>query len=136
MSAQAERTTHSARILLAEDNPELRKLLARILRAAGYDVVEAIDGADLLDQLGSAFLEGRSVVPELVLSDVRMPGVSGIRVLAGMREADWSTPFVLLTAFGSEEFREEALRMGASAVLDKPIDANHLCDVIRSFLPL
>lgn len=132
MSAQDD--SDVATILLAEDDVDLRRLLARILRREGYEVVEARDGSDLLERLGAAVIDRDVRPPDLVLSDVMMPGFSGLRILAGLREADWGMPFVLLTAFGSDQLRAEALRLGATAVLDKPIDPETLAAVLREIL--
>jgi DNA-binding response OmpR family regulator len=110
------------RILLAEDDREMRRLLATSLREEGFDVIAASDGNRLLEQIGSHILSpGRDPV-DLVISDVRMPGRSGLEVLAGLRGADWATPFIIITAFGDEETHAEARRLGAVAVFDKPFD--------------
>ena len=117
------------RVVLAEDDLELRGLLASTLRRDGFEVVEATDGPDLLRVIGEEILraqDGPGV--DLVVSDIRMPGLSGLNVLAGLRRADWSTPVLLITGFGDHQTHAEARRLGAAAVLDKPFDL----DVFRS----
>lgn len=122
-------TPDKRRILIAEDDTELRRLLALALTGDGYEVVEAVDGRGLIEQIAKLWLI------DAVISDVRMPGRSGLDVLAGFRRADWTTPFVLITAFGSEELHERAYVLGASAVFDKPFELDELRNVIRALVP-
>lgn len=111
-----------ARILLAEDHAETRALLASRLRKDGYEVVEASNGHQLLNEMGSALLGDSDSLPDLVITDVRMPGVSGLQVLTGLRASSWSMPVIIITAFGDAEIHAEARRLGVSAVLDKPFE--------------
>lgn len=111
-----------ARILLAEDHAETRALLASRLRKDGYEVVEVSNGRQLLIEMGSALLGDSDSYPDLVITDVRMPGLSGLQVLAGLRASCWSTPVIIITAFGDDEVHAEARRLGVSGVLDKPFD--------------
>jgi CheY-like chemotaxis protein len=118
-------------IFLAEDDPELRDLLARRLRRIGFDVIELRSGHELIEQLeGAPDLDP----PDLVISDHRMPGPNGLEVLERVRTRDVSTPFVLITAFGSPELHAEARRRGAVAVFDKPFELDDLCALVRGLL--
>lgn len=124
------------RVLLADDDRELRGLLAAALRKDCYDVTEARDGRELLQCLATDRLRGNdSPAFDLVISDIRMPGRSGIEVLAGLRMTDWATPFILTTAFGTEETHEEARRLGAVAVFDKPFDVDDLRTILCNLFP-
>jgi len=127
---QAVLAARPARVLLAEDDTELRTLLATCLRQDGYCVVEAKDGDELLQEIGDGLLAAYSVRPDLIVSDIRMPGRSGIDVLAGLRDAAWETPVVLVTAFGDEETHARAKALGATAILDKPFDVDDLRTVV------
>jgi DNA-binding response OmpR family regulator len=123
----------TARILLAEDDPARRSFLISLLSSDGYDVIEAKDGGELGEYLARHFLR-RDAGPaplDLIVTDVRMPGLSGLVVLAEFRRADPSTPFVLITAFGSEELHAEARRLGAAAILDKPFEIDVLRMLVR-----
>jgi CheY-like chemotaxis protein len=115
-----------ARILLAEDDREMRRLLSSTLWNDGYHVVEAETGVELLDYLNpyipNARVHGRLLAFDGIISDVRMPGLTGLEVLSLLRRYDPSTPVILITAFGDEETHAEAHRLGAVAVLDKPFD--------------
>ena len=89
----------------------------------GYEVIEACDGTELLDLLAdvAAFARRR---PDVIVSDVMMPGYSGLSVLAALRGL--GLPVVLITARRDAEVEEDALRLGASAVVRKPLDFNDL----------
>jgi CheY-like chemotaxis protein len=117
------------RILLAEDDAEMRALVSGDLRRAGYGVVECVDGAALLRRLHS---ESRteSLGIDLVIADVRMPGLTGLEVLEHLRSVDPFTPYIVVTAFGDEETRRTARRLGAIAVLDKPFEIRDLLRLV------
>jgi DNA-binding response OmpR family regulator len=97
-------------------------------------VIEARDGQELL--LAIERLKAGSVRPAMVVSDVRMPGYSGLDLLAILRCASWTLPVVLITAFGDEDTHAEARELGAIAVLDKPFDLDDLRAVVRAAAPL
>ncbi|HEV8325337.1 MAG TPA: response regulator [Myxococcota bacterium] len=111
------------RVLVAEDDHEMRSLLVATLRRDGCVVEEAVDGADLLARLSAGF--------DLVISDVRMPGLTGLEVLARLRRAGGSTPFILITAFGDADLHAEARRVGTATVFDKPFDLDDLRTVAQ-----
>ena len=126
------------RVAIAEDNDEMRHLIAATLRGDGYDVVEAGDGTELiacLESLAGAQGPARTAV-ELIVSDLRMPGLSGLDVLGAIRDGEWRTPFILITAFGDEETHREAHDLGAAAVLDKPFDLDRLRTLVHESVPL
>jgi len=122
-----------ARLLLAEDDFELRELLACVLRADGHEVVEACDGNQLWALL-SRESEVESERFSLVVSDVRMPGLTAFDVLARLQRALLDTPVILITAFGDHTTHLRALRLGASRVLDKPFDFDDLRDAVHDAL--
>ncbi|WP_437764600.1 response regulator [Sorangium sp. So ce281] len=122
------------RVLLAEDDRELRLLLATALRRDGYEVLEAHDAKHLLELMGEALVSGNGAPVDVVVSDIRMPGASGLDLLAGLRRDDWTTPVVLITAFGDPETHAEAYRLGADAVLDKPLDVDDLRLVVQTLV--
>jgi DNA-binding response OmpR family regulator len=113
-------------ILVAEDNAEMRRLISAALRARGYDVAEAQDGMELLDLIEAAARAGDRSRYAAVVSDVRMPWLTGMDVMAVLNVAAWSTPVILITAFGDEETHVEAQQLGAAAILDKPFEMEAL----------
>ena len=123
------------RILVAEDDRAMRKLIARTLRNDGHRVTEAASGRDAVQRLGNAIHEGGVRFYDLVISDIRMPGPSGLELLSGLRAGDWSVPVILVTAFGDAETHRQARRLGAVSVLDKPFNLELLSWLVRRLLP-
>lgn len=128
------------RVLLGEDDKELRTLLAGALRKDGYEVTECGDGFRLLDHLGSVLHSPESgVEPEefdLIISDVRMPGVTGMSVLQGVQLFEGFPPTILITAFGDQQTHAEARRLGAKAVFDKPFHFEDLLAKVHEIVPV
>ncbi|MFP2912959.1 response regulator [Pyxidicoccus sp. 3LFB2] len=135
-SARNGVTRRSApRVLVAEDQEEMRTLLRRALKRRGYDVVEAPDGPQLVRAIVDGLREPETQVPDLIVTDVRMPGFSGLEVLARLRRDGWNTPFILITAFGDAQLHEEAMRLGAARVLNKPFAMEDLCEAVEALVP-
>ena len=115
------------RVLIAEDNQELHRLLVTVLYEDGYHVEEVKTGFDLLARANRSSSAGQEL--DLIVSDIRMPGMTGLEVLAGLRSPHrpevWSTPVILITAFGDHETHAEAKRLGA-VLFDKPFDIDDL----------
>jgi DNA-binding response OmpR family regulator len=124
------RPTRSARVAVAEDDADMRALVADALRRDGYRVVELADGADLQSEVIGAASDG-SV--DLIVTDIRMPLVSGLEILRGLRESRSTIPVVLMTAFGDESTRREAVHLGA-VVFSKPFKLDDLRRVVRALL--
>jgi CheY-like chemotaxis protein len=122
-------------ILLAEDDPAFRYLLASALRRDGYHVVGISSGVDLVDMLLEA-VSPESTRPkfDLVLSDIRMPGWPGVEGLARVSGNPDLPPIILFTAFGDAQTHARALELGALTVLDKPFDIDELRELIGDVL--
>ena len=118
------------RILVAEDNRTLRRLLALVLRRDGHDVVEASDAGELLELLASSWIQtgGESAPIDLVICEHALPGLAGLTVLAGLRSRDRTTPFILMT--GNEDVQRRARRLRA-VVLDHPFNVAAIRAAIR-----
>ena len=136
--SEAARPLHIARgmtqrrILIAEDDRVLRTLLARHLRRGGFEVIEARDGTTALTRLGDALCE-EDASYDLLISDVQMPGHTGLDLASELKRGSWPTPILLITAFGSEEVHAEAERLGAT-MLDKPLDLDVLTTAVERLL--
>jgi PAS domain S-box-containing protein len=118
-----------ARVLVADDNADMREYLARLLRTAGYQVATVTDGQAALDAV-------RAGPPDLVISDVMMPRLDGLGLVAALR-ADARTaavPALLLSARAGQEASIEGLRAGADDYLVKPFSAVELLARVRSNL--
>ncbi len=128
--------TRASQVLLAEDDATLRPLIASVLRADGYEVVEAGDGLELLAHIETMLTDGcERGARFLVVADIEMPGLSGLDVLAILRCAYRTTPVILLTAFGDDEIHAEARELGALALLDKPVSLDALRVAVQEALP-
>lgn len=115
------------RILVAEDDDAMRAMLVQTLRRAGYVVVEVEDGFELGDYLAMMRGQGGTLAPlDLIVSDVRMPGRTGLEALERLRDQGVSCPVLLLSAFADAETHAEARRLGARRLLDKPVDLDVL----------
>ena len=106
-------------LLLVEDKAELRAMLRTALERAGYSVDEAPDG-------NSAVSKIRARRYLLILTDLKLPGRSGIEVLRESKQADPTIPVILVTAFGSVEEAVTAMKDGAFDFIQKPVDLDHL----------
>jgi two-component system, response regulator, stage 0 sporulation protein F len=122
---------HSRRrlILVADDDRDMRLWVACSLRSVGYDVVECNGGVELLERLGSAVMNRHEVV-DAVITDVRMPGFTGLQVLEGLERAHRTTPVVLMTAYALELGEVRARNHPAVEVLTKPFDLDDLFTAI------
>jgi len=120
--------TRMARILVVEDDPTFRSLLSDILRGEGYDLVEREDGKAAL-----VTLQRQSF--DLVLTDLRMPGLNGLELFRRATEQGIAPPFVLLTAFGTIEEAVDAMKEGVADFLTKPLkDPGTLRSLVRRVL--
>jgi DNA-binding response OmpR family regulator len=123
------------RVLLAEDDADLRGLLAAALRADGFEVVEAATGPELVAAIASSLMGvGGAPPPAVIVTDIRMPGKSGLEVIAGMRGVDVTTPVILITGFGDAAARDQARRLGVAAIFDKPFDLDELRAAVRGLV--
>ncbi len=117
------------KLLLADDDAQIRDFLHKLLVRAGYDVIQAEDGKDALAKV-------RDLDPDLVLLDVMMPRLDGLevcRILKSRKDAVF-LPVILLTAKGDMESRVEGLKLGADDYINKPADPQELLDRIEVLL--
>ena len=108
-------------VVVAEDDDDLRELLLTALAGDDRQLIEIEDGAELLDYLD--FLVARGVqtqLPDLILTDVRMPGASGLQVVGLARARGMGCPVIILTGFPDEGLLEAAAAVGGTWVLGKP----------------
>ena len=105
---------NSLRILVAEDDADLRRLLAVALRRDGHAVIEARDAAELLEALASTLIEPVASPFDVVICEQTLPGIPGLSLLAGLRSRQRATPFILVT--DQAAVRDRARRLGAAVV--------------------
>jgi adenylate cyclase len=123
--------TPTGKILIVDDNRDLRGYLRRVLNQAGYSVISAHNGAH-------GYTEAQEHRPDLIVTDLMMPQVSGLDLIAMIRQDQQlaGTPMILLTAKANEETRIEGTEMGADAYLAKPFNDRELLAEVRNLLAL
>ena len=119
-------TAAAARVLVCDDDPQIRRALHLILREAGYEVLMAASGQEALDK---AALEG----PHAAIVDLMLPDVHGVEVCRGLRE--WSDmPILVLSAIGDEAMKVQALEDGADDYVTKPFAPGELVARVQAAL--
>jgi two-component system NtrC family response regulator len=116
-------------ILIIDDDTSLRRVLEYTLEEAGYEVLTASDGVSGLAVFGEQ-------QPDLVITDLKMPGMSGFQVLAAIKEQSLQTPVIVITAFGAIETAVEAMKLGASDYITKPFNRDELRLVVHKALEM
>jgi two-component system, OmpR family, KDP operon response regulator KdpE len=116
----------SARILIVDDEPQIRRVLRTTLTAQGYTVTEARTGDEALEQI-------RNERPDLILLDVNMPGISGLETCREIR-ATTDIPVIMLTVRNTEHDKVQALDAGADDYVVKPFGSEELLARIRAAL--
>lgn len=115
------------RILLVEDEEKLRRALELHLRSLGFTVTVASSAEEALSAIDRS---------DLILSDLRLPGMDGVEFLSRIRLTNSVSPVILMTAFGTVESAVEAMRKGASDFLTKPFSLDHLTSVVERALEM
>ena len=115
------------RILIVDDEPSMREMLRIVLRRDGYEVTVAANGTEALDVL-------RRERMDLLLSDIRMPDISGVEVLRAAKEANKDLVAFMMTAFASTDTAVEAMRLGAVDYFTKPFNMDELRIKVRQHL--
>lgn len=110
-------------IVLAEDTPQLRALLASALEKVGYRVIQVATGERLVAEVRRLVADGEPL--RLIITDVRMPTLGGLDAARLLREAGYVTPLIFMTAYGDAWTRTHAATLGA-VLLDKPLSLNVL----------
>lgn len=107
------------RVLIVEDDAVFRRGLAHMFSEEECEVTQVGDGERAIDSISNA-------LPDLVISDLRLPGIDGLSVLGHLKQTGPKTPFILVTAYYSEELVREVQAQGATAVFEKPIELKQL----------
>jgi DNA-binding NarL/FixJ family response regulator len=117
------------RLLVVDDEPNLLRAVAAALRAEGYEVVTARNGREALVRVAES-------VPDLVISDIRMPGMDGYQIAGHLRSSQRTAlvPIIFLTAKDETADRVAGFRSGVDAYITKPFEPDELLAVIQSIL--
>jgi CheY-like chemotaxis protein len=119
-------TPLNKKVLVVDDDPDIRQILRDRLSFFGYAVETAMDGREAMDVLGRSRFDG-------MLLDVRMPGIDGIEVLRRTHENHPALPVVMISALSVPERAAQAIAQGACAYLIKPFDPVQLKQVTEQF---
>jgi DNA-binding NtrC family response regulator len=114
-----------ATVLVVEDEEKLRSVIELQLKTAGYEVEQAGTAEEALKLADRA---------DVIITDLRLPGISGLELLQQLRSQDSRTPVIVMTAFGSIETAVEAMKAGAVDFLPKPFSLDHLMTVVNKAL--
>lgn len=117
----------SESILIVDDEKNMRFVVSRALAGEGFNIYEAASGIDALPMMSD-------ISPDLVILDLRMPGMDGIETLAAIRSESPGLPVIMLTAHGNVESAVEAMKAGATEYLTKPFDVEELKLVVEKAL--
>ena len=109
--------------------------LSMSLRKNGYEVTEFSDGRGMLDYYFSTDPAQKKAALDLIISDIRMPFLTGMEILEGLHNCEGFPPLILITAFGDEETHKQAYLLGAAAVFDKPFDIEELIAKVQEIAP-
>jgi CheY-like chemotaxis protein len=112
----------------------MRAMLCGALRREGYLITTCSDGIELLRHLSPLLDPAGRVEFDLIISDIRMPGITGIEILEGLSRCHNRPPAVLITAFGDQEIHEVARQCGVAAMFDKPFEIDDLLAAVSSVL--
>ena len=120
----------SARVLIVDDEKRLAYSLGQTLQLDFPEcrVDMAYSGEEALSSLASNTYD-------LIIADVRMPGVSGMELIKGVRYLDAEVPIIVMTGYGSASLREEAAMLGVDHYIDKPFDIDDLLSTVSQLLP-
>jgi len=115
------------RIMIIEDDEEMRSLLKDFFEEEGFETDSVSNGVDALRMLSKDHFD-------LVITDIRMPGLTGLDILPRIRRLKPETPIIVMTAYGSDDVRRRSLERGATIYLEKPIHLSKLRTVIREMV--
>jgi len=116
-----------ARIMIIEDDEEMRSLLKDFFEEEGFEIDSVSNGVDALRKLSKDHFD-------IVITDIRMPGLTGLDILPRIRRLKPEIPIIVMTAYGSDDLRRRSLERGATIYLEKPIHLSKLRRLIREMV--
>jgi len=118
-------------VLIAEDDQALRELLTFAMHRAGFSVACCNNGQRLLEMLQQG-IDDASTAVDIVVTDLRMPALSGLEVLEALSNRPGRPPVICMTAFGDPKTHQAAIRLGATHTIDKPFDIDEMIELVRA----
>ena len=110
-------------VMVIDDQPGIRRLLAEVLQEDGYNVAIAANGHEALQKV-------KEITPQLILMDMKMPGMDGLETFRELKKAGKGERVIMMTAYGELELVKEALNLGAYKYLTKPFDINLIKKIV------
>ncbi|RMH63302.1 MAG: response regulator [Calditrichaeota bacterium] len=114
------------KILFVDDDPNMQRMVEILLRNEDLELIFAGNGRSALKQMDRHDFD-------MIFSDIQMPEMDGLTLLAEVRSRQPHLPFIIISAFGQESMEKKALDAGASRVLNKPFDRDKLLSIINDF---
>jgi DNA-binding response OmpR family regulator len=127
MMEPLENPSPSARVLIIEDDEEMRSLLKDFFAEEGFETDSVSNGYDALEVLTKNIFD-------LVVTDIRMPGLTGLDILPRIKKIKPEVAIIVITAFGTEEVRRKVFERGANVYLEKPIHFQELRGLIHDVI--
>jgi len=116
---------HHSRILVVDDEEEIRQLFVDILVPKGYEVVVAASGHEALER-------AREAAFDVVFLDIKMPGMNGVEAFEALREINPRSQYVMITGYAGSDLVDQSLAGGALLCLNKPFGVADVLDLVRS----
>jgi two-component system chemotaxis response regulator CheY len=116
----------ASKVMIVEDEGDIRNLYSIILRSGGYEVIEAVDGQDALDK----FTETPC---DMVITDMNMPRMNGLELIKELRRRNQNIYIILITGYGTSETEKRAFSLGSNEYIPKPFEVEYLRDRVDDF---
>ncbi|MGG0492504.1 response regulator [Priestia megaterium] len=117
------------KILIVDDQYGIRILLTVVLQKEGYTTFQAANGFQAIDIT-------KEQAPDLVLLDMKIPGMDGIEILKRLKQHDETIKVIIMTAYGELDMIQEAKDLGALTHFAKPFDIDEIRKVVREYIPV
>ncbi|AKO94800.1 response regulator [Priestia filamentosa] len=117
------------RILIVDDQYGIRILLTEVLQKEGYKTLQASNGFEAIDI-------AKERTPDLVLLDMKIPGMDGIEILKRLKELDATVKVIIMTAYGELDMIQEAKDLGALTHFAKPFDIDEIRQAVKKYIPV
>jgi two-component system response regulator (stage 0 sporulation protein F) len=117
------------KILIVDDQYGIRILLTEVLQKEGYTTFQAANGFQAIDIT-------KEQAPDLVLLDMKIPGMDGIEILKRLKQHDEAIKVIIMTAYGELDMIQEAKDLGALTHFAKPFDIDEIRKVVREYIPV
>ena len=114
----------SVKVLIIDDQPGIRRLLAEILIEEGYSVITAINGIE-------GIAKAQEMQPQIILVDMKMPGIDGLETLRELKQRNPHEKVIMMTAYGELDLVNQARELGSVGYVTKPFDLLRLCGMIK-----